>query len=183
MFEGRNMMLVRVLVVIALLVSDVAGNNNTLEVEERLYNPHHLTQGHCDENWFYFPPLNTCNRFFRDQKTWKEAEEFCNQLPHYGNLATVTSNIHNIFIANVIRAVDANSPTAWIGLNDIWKEGPFTWSDGTSYTYRCWAGHQPDNHQGNEDCVHILSGSSRTWNDLPCGVRIGFVCAFKLHCT
>ncbi|XP_072097298.1 C-type lectin-like [Mobula birostris] len=177
------MMLVWVFVVTALLVSDVAGTTILNEVEERLYNPRVITQGRCDENWFYFPPLNTCNRFFPDKKTWKEAEEFCNQLPHYGNLASVISAEHNTFIANVIRAVDTSKPFAWIGLNDIWKEGAYTWADGTSYTYRRWASRQPDNHRGNEDCVHLLSRSPAPWNDLPCGSRIGFVCAYELQCT
>ncbi|XP_072097533.1 C-type lectin BpLec-like [Mobula birostris] len=178
------MMLVWVLVVTALLVSDVTGNTNALEMEERLDNLHSLHQGRCEENWFYFAPLNSCHRFFHAKKTWKEAGEFCNRFPHYGNLATVISAEHNKFVAKVISTADASKPFAWIGLNDIWKEGAYTWADGTCYTYRSWAKNQPDNHQGTEDCVHIqyFSGSA-TWNDFPCGSRIGFVCAYKLQCT
>ncbi|XP_059844459.1 alpha-N-acetylgalactosamine-specific lectin-like [Hypanus sabinus] len=126
------------------------GKTICLELEEPLSKPQD-----CDEGWFYFPSLNSCYRYFNVTRTWQEAEEFCNQLPYYGNLATVTSDEHNTFISNVVRAVDASKPWTWIGLNDIWKEGTFSWVDGTSYTYRNWIESQPDDYRGNEDCVHI----------------------------
>ncbi|XP_059842837.1 C-type lectin-like [Hypanus sabinus] len=181
------MMLMQVLVVITLLVSDVAGSiptehneNDPLELLDRWSLPQ-LTQGRCDENWYYYPDVDSCYRYYSHQKTWKEAEEFCNQLPHYGNLATVTSDEHNAFISRVISAVNSGNPWAWIGLNDIWQEGDFTWSDGTCYNYRKWGPNEPNNH-GNEDCTHIhfFSGSEK-WNDFPCDRSHGFVCSYKLH--
>ncbi|XP_059842824.1 C-type lectin-like [Hypanus sabinus] len=113
---------------------------------------------------------------------WNEAEDFCNRNTHYGNLATATSDRHNTFISTVITYVDKKNPTAWIGLNDIWKEGKFTWSDGTSYTYRNWAKSEPNDQHSNEDCVqiHFFSGT-KEWNDSDCDRRHGFVCSYKLH--
>ncbi|XP_072921413.1 snaclec bitiscetin subunit beta-like [Hemitrygon akajei] len=120
------MMLMWVLVVTTLLVSDVAGSiptqkqeNDPVDLEERWHIQ--LTQGRCDENWFYYPDVDSCYRYYSHQKTWKEAEEFCNQLHHYGNLATVTSDEHNRFVSRVISVVNRRNPWAWIGLNDIWK--------------------------------------------------------------
>ncbi|XP_072922853.1 alpha-N-acetylgalactosamine-specific lectin-like [Hemitrygon akajei] len=175
------MMLMWVLVVTTLLVSDVAGND-PVDLEERWYTFQRLTQGRCDEKWFYYPLVNSCYRYYSYPKTWNEAEEFCNQLPHYGNLASVTSPKHNTFISTVINVVDEKNPWTWIGLNDIWKEGNFTWSDGTSYTYRNWANYEPSNHQENEDCVqiHFFSGTEK-WNDYNCDETHGFVCSYKLH--
>ncbi|XP_059842842.1 echinoidin-like [Hypanus sabinus] len=178
------MMLLLFLLLSTVVNSDGEGTNNSLVLKrtQRDLENYRLFRGPCDENWFYFPPLNSCYRFFSDKKTWEAAENFCKQLPHSGHLPSVFSNIHNNFISDVVSAVDESKPWTWIGLNDRSQEGPFTWSDGTSYTYRCWAGHQPDNHQGNEDCVHILSGSSPVWNDFPCNTEVGFICAYKLHC-
>ncbi|XP_072923096.1 C-type lectin mannose-binding isoform-like [Hemitrygon akajei] len=169
-------MLVLVLMVTALFVSDVAGKTICLEVQQPLCKPQD-----CDEGWLYFPSLNSCYRNINIKKTWQEAEEFCNQLPHYGNLASVTSPKHNTFISSIILAMDASKPWTWIGLNDIWKEGTFTWSDGSSYNYQNWSQGEP-NDRNNEDCVHILYGSTGygCWNDLPCDKKLGFVCAYKL---
>ncbi|XP_051865948.1 lectin-like [Pristis pectinata] len=176
-------MLVWVLVLTALLVSDVAGTNNSLKVEEIQRDPekHGISRGPCDENWFYFSELNSCYRFFCDKKTWQEAEDFCNHRPHYGQLASVTSKEHNTFISNVIGAVNEDKPTAWIGLNDRCKEGTFTWIDGSSYSYQNWHQGEPNNNN-NEDCVNIHYFHDGTWNDAPCQKKIGFVCSYKLHC-
>ncbi|XP_051865947.1 C-type lectin mannose-binding isoform-like [Pristis pectinata] len=151
------MMLVWVLVLTALLVSDVAGRNNSLEVKEtqRDIGKHEISRGPCDENWFYFPPLNSCYRFFSDKKTWLEAEEFCNHHPHYGQLASATSSELNNFITNVVDAVNRDKPQAWIGLNDRSKEGTYTWIDGSTYSYHNWAKGEPNNIDNNEHCVNI----------------------------
>ncbi|XP_051889652.1 snaclec bothroinsularin subunit beta-like [Pristis pectinata] len=151
------MMLVWVLVLTALFVSDVAGRNNSLEVEEtqRDLKKREIATGPCDEDWFYYTPLNSCYRFFSQQRTWQEAEDFCNHHPHYGELASVTSKEHNTFISNVIGAVNEDKPFAWIGLNDRCKEGTYTWIDGSSWKYRNRAQDQPDNWKSNEDCVHV----------------------------
>ncbi|XP_072923102.1 alpha-N-acetylgalactosamine-specific lectin-like [Hemitrygon akajei] len=114
----------------------------------------------------------------------QDAEEFCNNHIHSGHLASVSSIIHNNFIFNVVRAVDESKMKAWIGLNDISQEGNFTWIDGTDYTYRRWAGGQPDDYQSNEDCVQLdyFTGTPY-WNDLSCDTNLGLVCAYKLHCV
>ncbi|XP_062928283.1 echinoidin-like [Mobula hypostoma] len=160
-FEKRNMMLVWVLVVTALLVSDVAGTNNSLVLKrtQRDLQNYRLFRGPCEENWFHFPLLNSCYRFFSDKKAWMAAENFCNQDAYCGQLTSVNSDEHNTFISNVISIVDQKKPWAWIGLNDIYQEGTFTWVDGTACNYTRWDVAQPDDYQGNEDCAHIhLSG-------------------------
>ncbi|XP_072923105.1 C-type lectin mannose-binding isoform-like isoform X2 [Hemitrygon akajei] len=177
-------MLVWVLVVTALLVSDVAGTHNSLELErtQQHREKRELSRGPCDEKWFYFPPLNSCYRFFSDKKTWEEAEDFCNQDTHCGQLASVTSSEHNTFISKVISTVANTHPLTWIGLNDICKEGIYTWIDGTPYTYSRWGKDQPDDYKENEDCVHVhysYQNGVSNWNDLPCEEQHSFVCAYK----
>ncbi|XP_078264240.1 C-type lectin LmsL-like [Rhinoraja longicauda] len=181
-FKEGNMMLMCVLVLTALLASDVAGTTDSLGPEETQQDleMRALSEGPCAENWFYFPKLGSCYQFFSHKKTWSDAEAFCKQQAHYGHLATVTSSEHNTFIINVIAAVIKGNPFAWIGLNDRCEEGTFTWIDGSPSSYRHWGGNQPDNHEGNEDCAH--TDYDGLWNDLPCGVTIGFVCSYKPGC-
>ncbi|XP_078264214.1 alpha-N-acetylgalactosamine-specific lectin-like [Rhinoraja longicauda] len=147
------MMLMWVLVLTALLASDVAETTDSLGPEETQQDleMRGLSEGPCAENWFYFPKLTSCYQFFSHKRTWSDAEAFCKQQTHYGHLATVTSSEHNTFITNMSKG----KPYTWIGLNDRSQEGTFTWIDGSPSSYRHWTHNQPDNHQGNEDCAHI----------------------------
>ncbi|XP_051889653.1 galactose-specific lectin nattectin-like isoform X1 [Pristis pectinata] len=177
-------MLVWVLVLTALLVSDVAGRNNSFEVEEtqRDLEKRGIFRGPCDESWFYFSELNSCYRFFSQEKTWQEAEDFCNRNTWVGQLPSVTSSEHNRFISYVIHALSGRKAHAWIGLNDRCKEGTYTWIDGSTRKYKNWAKGQPDNYGGLEHCVHIKFNGDDTWNDARCDMKIGFVCSYKLRC-
>ncbi|XP_078264205.1 uncharacterized protein LOC144598185 [Rhinoraja longicauda] len=147
------MMLMWVLVLTALLASDVAETTDSLGPEETQQDleMRALSEGPCAENWFYFPKLTSCYQFFIHKRTWSDAEAFCKQQAHYGHLATVTSSEHNTFITNMSKG----KPYTWIGLNDRSQEGTFTWIDGSPSSYRQWIGNQPDDQQGNEDCGHI----------------------------
>ncbi|XP_059842829.1 C-type lectin LmsL-like isoform X1 [Hypanus sabinus] len=151
------MMLVSVLVVTALLVSDMIWTHSSLELERTQHHleKHELSREPCDENWFNYSLLNSCYQFFSDKKTWEEAQDFCNQDQRCGQLASVYSAEHNIFISNMIKFVNQSRPKAWIGLNDICKEGNFTWIDGSLYSYRMWGNNEPNNDRGKEDCVNI----------------------------
>ncbi|XP_062928279.1 C-type lectin BpLec-like [Mobula hypostoma] len=178
------MLLLLFLLLSTLANSDGEGTNNSLVLKrtQRDLQNYRLSRGPCDENWFYFPPLNSCYWFFSDIKTWMAAEEFCNQLPHSGHLASVSSSIHN-FISDVVSAVDESKKWTWIGLNDIGKEGTFTWIDGTSYTYRKWSANEPNHSEDNEDCVQMYCFSDeKVWYDQGCEDAESFVCAYNLHC-
>ncbi|XP_072097742.1 C-type lectin BpLec-like isoform X2 [Mobula birostris] len=178
------MLLLQFLLLSTLANSDGEGTNNSLVLKrtQRDLENYRLFRGPCDENWFYFPPLNSCYRFFSDKRAWMAAEEFCNQLPHSGHLASVMSRIHDNFISDVVGAVDESKPRSWIGLNDRSQEGDFTWIDGSLYSYRNWAQNEPNDHGHNEDCVTIHHSGEKRWNDLFCEDDESFVCAYELHC-
>lgn len=65
---------------------------------------------------------------------------------------------------------------AWTGLNDVDREGTFTWTDGSLFDYAHWAGGEPNNSFGfegyfsDEDAV-VLNwlNVGDGWNDLPAG--------------
>lgn len=62
----------------------------------------------------------------------------------------------------------------WIGLNDLTREGWYTWiSDYSAVTYTDWMSGNPDNHHGVEDCCEIRGSN---WNDVDCSVSYSFIC-------
>ncbi|XP_078251345.1 snaclec A8-like, partial [Rhinoraja longicauda] len=170
-FEEGNMMLVWVLVLTALLASDVTGANNSLEEETRV-----LSQGRCVKGWYKYPRLNNCYRYFPRARTWASAEAFCKRQPHSGHLATVTSLIHNKFILEVIRASCKPKRHVWIGLNNKAKGGSFTWIDGSSSKYR-----RCDADEGNRRRRCWLIRRNGSWRSIRCGHRRPFVCTYRLH--
>lgn len=62
----------------------------------------------------------------------------------------------------------------WIGLNDLAKEGWFTWiSDYSTVAYTDWHPGNPNNYRGNEDCCEIHGFH---WNDDNCARPYCFIC-------
>lgn len=64
----------------------------------------------------------------------------------------------------------------WIGLDDVAVEGTFAWQDGTPVDYTAWAGGEPNDAGGNEDCGHIAEWAGGGWNDIPCDFGLPYVC-------
>lgn len=64
----------------------------------------------------------------------------------------------------------------WIGLSDNALEGTFVWSDNTPLGYTAWAGGEPNNSGGNENCGHLWDAAGGEWNDIPCDVNMNYVC-------
>jgi hypothetical protein len=64
----------------------------------------------------------------------------------------------------------------WIGLSDVALEGTFVWSDNTPLDYTSWAGGEPNNAGGNENCGHLWDAAGGQWNDIPCDVNMPYVC-------
>ena len=64
----------------------------------------------------------------------------------------------------------------WIGLSDVALEGTFVWSDDTPLDYTAWAGGEPNNAGGNENCGHLWDAAGGEWNDIPCNESMYYVC-------
>lgn len=43
-------------------------------------------------------------------------------------------------------------------------------------TYTDWNPGEPNNSQGQEDCVHTISGTTYKWNDIECSRTFSFIC-------
>lgn len=55
----------------------------------------------------------------------------------------------------------------------------YSWSDGTPLSHTNWGPGEPNNHDGREDCVEMVTngnGSHSSWNDLNCDAHQDWIC-------
>ncbi|XP_016116674.1 L-selectin-like [Sinocyclocheilus grahami] len=100
--------------------------------------------------------------------TWTNAQLYCRT--HYVDLATITDNTENDFLANILSSLNLND--AWIGLYKI----PWLWSDKSSVSWSSvkWEFGQPDNVKGNENCAR--ANNEGLMADDTCSTRLPFYC-------
>ncbi|KAK0417824.1 hypothetical protein QR680_013230 [Steinernema hermaphroditum] len=104
--------------------------------------------------------------FMDDKENWYVAKDSCHKWG--GHLVTVESEAENEFVRSL------HHRFAWIGINDIQKEGEYVWVDGSSTPFRRWKPGQPDNLDHNENCVE--QDELGTWNDRFCFLARYYVC-------
>ena len=88
--------------------------------------------------------------------TWPVAKQVCEM--NGGFLADVNGQEENDFIADQLAI-----SSAWIGLTDVNAEGQFEWCNGNPVNYTNYFPGQPNNFNGNQDYVEMLSTGE--WND------------------
>ncbi|XP_030003826.1 lactose-binding lectin l-2-like [Sphaeramia orbicularis] len=137
-----------------------------------------LEQGSCLPSWYTFK--GRCYKYVATELTWADAELHC--VSQWATLVSIHSLEEHNFVKSLIQNFDHAQGHTWIGLSDTHKEGAWMWSDGCPVDYVLWDKGQPDNHQGNEDCVGTNYGESLKWNDMPCSEAFPSVCAFRNPC-
>ena len=121
----------------------------------------------CDPGWSYFNGF--CYAVSKKCANWTEALANCRQ--ENASLVSVNSNEENVFIQRLY-----NGAKSWLGLNDISREGTFTWAGGRPGNFTVWAKNQPNN-VGDEDCAHALGiGHNYKWNDVKCSDCYQYTC-------
>lgn len=96
----------------------------------------------------------------------------------------ITSEDDSNFILDLIKKQDiAKENGVWLGLYRKTDGGVFYWVDDTPLVdevedpfegqYLAWNTGQPDNHNGQENCVHMYGKGPKAgkWNDIPCKVK------------
>lgn len=71
---------------------------------------------------------------------------------------------------------------AHIGFHDLYREGQFITIHGQSLAkagFTKFAGGQPDNHHGNENCGSVYKNGGL--NDIDCTNNLGFICELPIH--
>ena len=67
----------------------------------------------------------------------------------------------------------------WLGGNDLENESVFRWSkDNSLIDFSVWDNQEPNNHNGNEDCVCLWLGNLK-WNDYGCTAALKFICQWR----
>lgn len=137
------------------------------------------------------PPLWTklgggCYRYFGFPRPMRIAERVCAQFTScsdagttaVAHLASIANGAENTFLYNLIESVAPELPPApvWIGLNDIVREGMFTWPDGTQYVYKNWERGHPTG-SGNADCAAMPGERPGAgWINIPCNEEFSYIC-------
>lgn len=109
----------------------------------------------------------TCYRQLDALATWATARSSCQDWG--GDLVEVTTPAVNELIAAEV------DDSVWIGANDLQNEGEMVWVSGAPVEYANWAQAQPDDFQGEEDCVERRTPDG-LWNDAPCGGAKRAIC-------
>lgn len=123
----------------------------------------------CESGWKLFG--NHCYFFGLQKASWHVSKQECESRHSY--LVKVETPAENSFLYSTIMAYGKHE-IFWIGLNDLTKEGKFTWiSDHSSVAYNDWDSTNPSNSGGNEDCCEI---HDLHWNDNNCSRRFSFIC-------
>jgi hypothetical protein len=102
-------------------------------------------------------------------RTYADAQLACQAIGL--DLAVPGSAGENTFLLGLLPSGWTDS--SWFGLNDLAVEGTFRTVAGALPTYNRWAGGEPNNYNGNEDCAQMTSGG---WNDLDCNSLLSAVC-------
>ena len=110
--------------------------------------------------------------YVKDIPTLKQsdARQHCQNLG--GDLAIIKSENQNDFIFSLIQSQKTFTKWgAWIGIQRK-ADGKFYWIDNTPVdgSYSIWAGGEPNNAGGSENCVQIYGNHrfEKTWNDFSC---------------
>ena len=133
----------------------------------------------CQQGWI--GNGKSCYKLFTSSKTWENAKEECEKW--LAGLVKVESREENDFIKTKLLPTDKEE-NYWIGLSDSDNENDWKWTDGTRLDldgYKNWRGNEPDNHNGNEDCVVIVRISTDPyhygkWSDISCSLERKYIC-------
>ncbi|CAB1311840.1 unnamed protein product [Coregonus sp. 'balchen'] len=115
-----------------------------------------------------------CYRFVRKQMGWQQALDYCKR--DQGTLAAVHSVEEYQLLLSMVKQTQSTSAYAWVGLNDLEKEGNYVWTDGSSVNW-FWSESAKAQQWGEEDCVALNSYSgAEGFDDIKCDSGCTFVC-------
>ncbi|XP_071793369.1 snaclec CHH-B subunit beta-like [Asterias amurensis] len=127
----------------------------------------------CRSPWTSFG--DHCYLIVTDEKTFDEAEQYCQSLSRLGrpsHLASVMSQEEHDFLVELATPMDAGRHhNIWIGYRLVSSMGSFAWIDGSpAGNYTNWAAGKPRE----SGCVEIAGAAH--WNDLHCNKARSCIC-------
>ncbi|XP_038077198.1 lymphocyte antigen 75-like [Patiria miniata] len=109
-----------------------------------------------------------------DRKSWEDAREAC-ETSLGSRLAIIHSAPLQSFLTTKLKGLDYRM---WIGLSDLTSNSQFRWIDGTALDYTNWNSGEPNEANGEEDCVEMTYDvvAAGEWNDNACSKLNGYIC-------
>ena len=109
----------------------------------------------------------------KEEKRYTDAEAYCQG--RGGHLAMPKDEGANTAIAGYI--TEAGLSRVYIGINDMDREGHFTYVDRSPMsTFSKWREGEPNNAYEDEDCAELVAAGE--WTDVSCNPTMYFVCEF-----
>uniref|UniRef100_A0A8W8NZ14 C-type lectin domain-containing protein n=1 Tax=Magallana gigas TaxID=29159 RepID=A0A8W8NZ14_MAGGI len=111
----------------------------------------------------------------KDLATWHGAEVICSNIG--ANLVEIESPEEEDFIQSLVFNL---TESVWLGATDIAEEG--TWlsaEKNTTLTYENWYPGQPNNNDGNQNCLSLYEPFNHTWCDEDCSELYQYICERK----
>lgn len=109
---------------------------------------------------------------------WNEAKTYCTER---GTELASIANVEEREDLRLLFEMNNMDPAKhiWIGLNDKGQEGVYVWNDGTQEGIIEWNSGEPNDTNGQKDCVFIHVGSMKLFV-APCSgwEKLNFVCKF-----
>jgi hypothetical protein len=111
--------------------------------------------------------------FCHDLLSWEDARDACSSRGY--SLVSIESSEENTFIGQ--EAWERVTEYWWIGFNDREQEGTYVWAESSvPVTYTSWADSEPNDANGEEDCVTTDYAFIGGWNDISCSALLPYVC-------
>ncbi|XP_014888601.1 galactose-specific lectin nattectin-like isoform X1 [Poecilia latipinna] len=126
----------------------------------------------CPAGWTRY--RGDCYLYDDTELTWIQAELHC--ISNHGNLATIQNQHQYTFLRSLIFKSAGTHKRTWVGGYDGVEEGTWLWSRGTKFDFTQWGPEEPNDFEGNEDCMEINREGEDFVNDIRCGRENSFIC-------
>ncbi|CAL8384873.1 unnamed protein product [Gadus morhua 'NCC'] len=133
--------------------------------------------GGCSDSWTSKSHFRHCYRLFHNvdfsrRKSWGAAQEDC--VSRGARLVSINLQAEEEFLSLYTKGT-----SKWIGLSHNPTAGGYTWTDGSPVSHTNWGPGEPNDHEGRENCVEMVSSANGTlswWNDLNCDAHQDWIC-------
>ncbi|XP_008411229.1 galactose-specific lectin nattectin-like [Poecilia reticulata] len=126
----------------------------------------------CPAGWTRY--RGDCYLYDDTELTWIQAELHC--ISSHGNLATIQNQHQYTFLRSLIFKSAGTHKRTWVGGYDGVEEGTWLWSRGTKFDFTQWGPEEPNDFEGNEDCMEINREGEDYVNDIRCDRENSFIC-------
>jgi hypothetical protein len=130
----------------------------------------------------YNPANGHYYELIESELSWYDARDAAAGMSYngiQGHLATITSSQEENFVVGQWPCIGTDDPTShglcgdeeahvWFGGTDAATEGIWQWITGETWAYEDWASGEPNDNDGNEDCIVYRDEDGGYWNDENC---------------